>query len=541
MSSPSATVLIRNARVYTMNPQQPWAEALALAGNRIAWCGADADAAQWRGAGTREIDGGGGLLLPGLIDSHFHLLKGSLRLGNLWLSENEDLPTCLERLRAFAASRPNDPWLQLSGWNYTMFAGGTPIHRRLLDGVVPDRPVYAEAFDGHCGWANTVALERAGILQGADAGANSVVVVGDDGLATGELREFAAMDLVRALVPKPTRAEEDALLRQGLQLVASHGITAIHNMDGDPDQIARYAALADVGALSLRVYCPMLLSPEMSVADVDELVAAARPYQGPLVRGGCIKMFLDGVVEAKTALMLAPYAGVVGDERGEANYEQAHFDHLIERADALQQQIFVHAIGDAAVRQTLDAYQRARAANGPRDARHRVEHIEVIDAADVGRLRELSVIASLQPLHAEFGYDDDNPWRALVGPERWPLGFAWRTLLDAGAQLALGSDWPVVSMDPLRGFRAALRRRKLDGSDASSAFPDHRLTLHETVAGYTTGAAYAEFAENERGMLRPGMQADLVLLSHDLFAKPAALDDVRVALTISDGRVVYEG
>lgn len=540
--NPPATLLIRNARVYTLDPERPWAEALAIVGNRVAWLGSNAEAVAWRGPATREVDGAGGMLLPGFIDSHYHLLLGSRRLAGLKLSDpDETIASFQQRLRDYAASAPDVPWIRVHGWQYRMFGPGQAIHRSLLDAIVPDRPIYAVAFDGHSAWANTVALERAGILHGGITGANSVVVLGDDGLATGELREFDAMDLVARHVPPLTVEEEDALLAEGLRQAAACGITSIHNMDGDPEQIQRYASLAGHGALSLRVYCPMSLTPATTAQDLDELATVARHYQSDMVRGGCVKLFYDGVVEAKTALMLAPYADGSGDV-GEANYDQQQFEALVTQADRLGLQVFVHAIGDGAVRGTLDAYERARVANGPRDARHRVEHIEVLDAADVRRFAQLGVIASMQPLHADFGFDGANPWRDLVGPERWALSFPWRTLQDAGAMLALGSDWPVVSQDVLAGIRAALRRPNVDGKPyGASPLPDQRLTLAEILAGYTRQAAYAEFCEDQKGMLRPGMLADAVLLSHDLFGlEPAEFEHARVLLTICDGKIVFQ-
>ena len=310
-------------------------------------------------------------------------------------------------------------------------------------------------------------------------------------------------------------------------------------MDGSEAQLALYQGFAERSDLSLRVYLPLSITPGMDPARIDAWAALAGELRGPLLRAGCVKMFMDGVVESKTAYLLAPYADGSG-ERGVPDYSQAEFDILCTRADAQGLQIFTHAIGDAAVRATLDGYAAARRANGSRDSRHRVEHVELLDLADLPRFAELGVLAAMQPLHANFGYDEQNPWRRLAGAERWAWGFPWRALRDAGAHLAFGSDWPVVSADPLRGIEAAQNRIKLDLSGAESSFPDQRISLAETIAAYTSGAAYAEFQEREKGILREGMLADLVLLSENIFElPPEALGKARVELTMLAGRVIY--
>lgn len=536
----AATLILRNARIATQNPDRPWATALAVVGDRIVWVGDDAEARAWYGPGVKEIDGAGRLVLPGFCDSHQHLLIGARALGCLALDDAASLDDLQARLRGYAAANPDREWLVGRGWMYRLFAPGQAIDRRILDAVVPDRPVFLSAFDGHTGWANTVALERAGILHGADTGNPfSTVVLDGAGMATGELREGPAMDVVRRLIPPVSAAEQDDLLRRALRELAALGITSVHNMDGDADQLALYARFAAAGELSLRILLPLSLTPGVDPAQIDAWAELAAQHQGPLVRAGAVKLFMDGVVESKTALLLAPYADGSGD-CGIANYDQAEFTALVTRADARGLQVFVHAIGDAAVRRTLDSYAAAQRANGRRDARHRVEHVELIDPADVGRFAELGVIASFQPIHVGFGLDEANTWRRLSGPTRWPLGFAWRTLTDSGAHIALGSDWPVAAPDPLRGIATALQRVKLDLSGPESSFPDQRLTLDELIRGYTSGAAYAAHREGEVGRLAPDYLADFVALDGDIFTLPSeAIAQTRVALTVMGGTVVH--
>jgi predicted amidohydrolase YtcJ len=532
---PPATLLLRNARIATLDPARPRAEALAVVGDRIAWVGPDAEAGVWAGPGTRVVDAGGQLALPGLTDSHFHLLLGARTLGMLPLEGAADLAEVQTRLRGWAQANPGD-WILGRGWAYRLFAPGEPIHRRVLDEAVADWPVFLTAFDGHTAWANTAALRLAGILEGADTGTPfSTVVMGDDGLATGELREGEAMDLVRRLIPPLSDDQQLALLRSALENLAALGLTGVHNMDGDAWQLGIYRRLLERGELSLRVLLPLSLRPGSDPAEIDVWAELARSQSDPRLTAGAVKLFMDGVVESKTALLLVPYADGSG-EVGAANYAQEEFDALVTRADARGLQVFVHAIGDGAVRRTLDGFAAARRANGPRDSRHRVEHVELIDPADVARFVELGAIASMQPIHANFGVDPQNTWRRLSGAGRWPWGFAWRRLLDAGVRLAFGSDWPVADPDPLKGIHVCLSRAPLD-----DGVPDQRVTLDEAVAGYTTWAAYACHREAELGRLAPGYLADITLLDRDLYDQtPEAVAETRAALTVVGGEVVFE-
>lgn len=551
---PQASLVLRNARIYTQVRADPWAEALAVDGERIVWVGRDMDASDWVGPDTQVIDAGRRLALPGLIDSHFHLLLGARSLHGLNLDDAKSTEAVQSRLRTFADAHPGREWITGRGWQHRLFAGGGAPTRALLDAVVNDRPVCLVSSDGHTAWVNTPALEQAGILKGLAAPPQfGAAVMSDDGLATGELRESVAMDAVRKLIPPLTRDEEDALLKQALHECATYGITSAHNMDGDADSLAIYRSLEERGEMTLRLYVPLTVEPGTKEEAISDWLLATTESTGksspiangrlPMVRTGCVKLFADGVVESKTAWMLEPYCDS-GEDRGTPNFDPEAFKRLIATADALKLQIFVHAIGDAAVRASLDAFELARKLNQPRDARHRIEHIEVLDPVDLTRFKRMRVLASMQPLHADFGLDPDNPWRRLVGPKRWAWGFPWRAMLNADVLLAFGSDWPVVTMNPFEGMRATLTRRKLDFSDQRSPFPDHRLTVEELVAGYTLDGAFAEFCENDKGRIKPGMLADLAVLDTDLFSVPRAdleanIASTRSALTVAGGRVVH--
>ena len=530
-----ADLLITNARVYTVDEANPQAEAVAVRGNRIVFVGSAAAAQAWRGPQTQVVDGAGRTLLPGLIDSHFHLLWGSLKLDDLQLWEATDRQRLAEAILHYAQTNPQREWLVGSQVRYSAFEG-TPLDRHFLDALVPDRPLYLVAFDGHTVWVNTEALRRANLLQGRALPAGHEIVMDPaTGLATGELREPEAFTPVRNLIPLKTAAEQRALLHKGLALAARHGLTSVHNMDGWDKSIELYAALEAAGEMTLRVYVPYDVKPETPLTALQEAVAQRQQFQGNFVRASGIKLFMDGVLESYTALLLDDYADQPGN-RGGALFSAEHFNAVALEADRLGLQIAVHCCGDGAVRRTLDGMALAQAHNGKQDHRHRIEHIEVIHPADIGRFAQLGVIASMQPLHSPLTVHSGDVWTTRAGEARWPYSFAWQALRDAGAHLAFGSDWPVVNMNPMLGFHAALNRQPWAAGD-----PDQRQTLAQIIRGYTHDAAYVEFQEQAKGMIRVGLLADLVLLSTDIFTTPPeGMDQVHPVLTICDGRVVYQ-
>jgi predicted amidohydrolase YtcJ len=307
-------------------------------------------------------------------------------------------------------------------------------------------------------------------------------------------------------------------------------------MDGDLAKLAIYQAAEQAGDLTLRVYVPYDITPATQPDQIAEAAAMQAACSGSLVRAGAVKFFMDGVIEGYTGLLLEPYADRP-ECLGDANFTPEQFNRLATEADRLGMQIFVHAIGDLAVRRTLDGYAAARAANGTRDSRHRVEHIELIHPADLARFAELGVIASMQPYHAPIPPDYGIVWCERVGRQRWQRSFAWRQLRDAGALLAFGSDWPVVTQNPLIGLQAAITR-----SAWAADVPAQAIPLAEALVAYTRNAAYAEFQEQHKGMLRAGMLADLVLFEQDLTAlPPTEIQQARVHTTVCDGQIVYEG
>ena len=528
--SSHADLIFMNTRVFTSDESNPYAEAVAVAGNRIAFVGGSSEVEAWRGPETRVIDGQGNTLLPGFIDSHFHLLWGCIWLGSAQLQEVKTKEDLKKILLDFADENKTTSWVDGRGIKY-----GIVSTRQELDEIIADRPVYIGAYDGHTAWANTKALEMAGILQpGKEVGPNGIIVRDEAGLATGELREEDAMRAVHELVPEPSEARKRELLKLGMKQITASGVTSVHNMNGDMEEMLTYAAVEDAGEMLLRVYVPYWVKPDATEEMLAEAVEMAK-VQGDYARGGAVKFFMDGVWESYTALNIDPYADdPEAIEDGIWSLER--FTQMAAACDKLGLQIFVHACGDGAVRRTLDGYEAVQKLNGKRDSRHRVEHIEVIHPDDMPRFKELDVIASMQPLHSPLTGQDADVWLTRTGPQRWPVSFAWRDLKNAGAKMAFGSDWTVAPFNPMLGLYAALNRQKWAPED-----PDQRLTLEETLIGYTRGAAYAEFQEHQKGQLKEGYLADIVLLSEDIFqTKPEDIADVKPLLTMVDGKVVYE-
>lgn len=526
----SADIIITNAKVFTSDETNPRAEAVAIMGNRIVHVGSNEEARSYRGKETRVIDGQGRTLTPGFIDTHVHLLWGSIWMGNAQLQEVRTKQDLKQVLLEFADANNTNEWVVGRGIRY-----GIVSTRQELDDMIADRPVYIGAFDGHTGWANTRALKMADILH--DNGremVNGIIVRGRDGLAAGELREIDAMQAVLDLVPLPDANRKRELLKLAIKEFNETGITSVHNMNGDMEELMAYAALEDAGEMKMRVYVPYHVKPEATEEDLKEAAEMAK-VQMDYVRGGAAKFFMDGVWESYTAFNVDPYADAP-ETKVDPIFSLDHFTRMASACDKMGLQIAVHACGDAAVRQTLDGYEAIQKLNGKRDSRHRVEHIEVCQPEDMPRFKQLGVIASMQTSHAPFSLEDDAVWTKRTGPQRWHLAFPWRDLKNAGAHMSLGSDWTVAPFDPMINIHVALNRIKLAPEN-----PDQRLTLEECIIGYTRDAAFVEFKENEKGQIKEGYLADLVLFSHDLFEmNPQEITSAKAVLTMIDGMVVFE-
>lgn len=552
----AADLIVTNARVLTMDPRNPRAEAIAVNGNRISAVGSRADIEPLRARHTRLIDGGGGTVTPGLIEGHLHLFMGAAELDNLNLSGVAGMESLTQSVRRYAASKPGLKLLFANQVSYTVLSDTQTPTRHDLDRVLPDRPFAMMTHDHHTAYANTLALELAGVLNGAPVPKGSEIVMGPDGLASGELIEPGAFRYILAHTPTagrdalgftdaadpspaPSTAEraiDRAIMLRGQKYCASHGITSAHNMDGNFYQLDLLEDIDQAGDCHLRCQSPFHFKNTFAVARLADAAEMHRRFTSERVSSGRIKLFMDGVIESWTALTLEEYPDKPGCF-GAPNFSAAEFNAIAIEADRLGLQISVHAIADGGVRRTLDGYAAARAANGTRDSRHRIEHIETIHPADLPRLKDLGVVASLQPTHAPGVVFPEQPGLSRIRPRDLPYAYAWETIRKAGAHIMFNSDWPVSPIDPMISFRGAMTRKVYRAGD-----PEQRQTLQQALAGYTTGAAYGEHREGMKGMLRPGMLADIAVWSADLEATPAEeLVGVTAIATVCDGRVTHGG
>ncbi len=536
--SARADIIVKNARIWTADSTHPWVEALAVRGNRIMAVGDNGSIAQMSGAGTVTIDAHGQLALPGFNDAHTHFLSGSLGLFEVDLNGARSLQDVRERVKRFAEAHPNEPWIRGAGWEYSITPGKRLPTRFDLDAAVRDRPVFLEAYDGHTGWANTRALAVAGVTANSRfEGYGEVVIDTATGEPTGAFKE-SAQTLIRRMIPEPTREKKLAALREGLRMAARLGITSFQNASGNPDEFGLYEELSRRGELTARVSMAMSIGQTTTLADLRKYAEMRRSFPGPLLRVGAVKILLDGVIESHTAAMIQPYSDLPSSS-GTAAFSAEALNRLVSQADAAGLQVYIHAIGDRAVRMALDAYEKAARENGTHDARYRIEHIETIDASDVPRFARIGVIASMEPIHADPGTND--VWEPAVGPERARRGFAWRMLELAGARLVFSTDWPAtISVDPIRGIHNAVNRRTIDGQPPGGWIPEQRVSVDTAVRAFTQGGAFASFEEKEKGSLSEGKLADVILLDRDIFKiDPMEIGKTKVVLNIFDGKVIY--
>jgi predicted amidohydrolase YtcJ len=539
-SSHPADVILVNARIYTVNPQQAWADAIAVQGDKILAVGERARIETYRGKTTKVIDAQGRLVLPGFTDCHIHFMDGSLGLTRVDLNGAGTVGEIQKRVKAYADSHPQEPWIQGMGWTYPTFKPSGLPDKKILDDVVADRPIYLVAFDGHSSWANSKALAMAGIDRNTPDPPNGKIVRDEKGEATGALKE-AAGDLIDAKIPKPTRSERLDALRKGVHEANKAGLVRVHSAGQDFEYLDLYNELRKKGELTLRFYVAYFLNPPgLTPAINKQIENARRQYNDGWISGGVVKTMLDGVVEAHTAAMLAPYSDDPS-QSGKLFWDPDQYEATVATLDSRGLQIFTHAIGDKAVRLALDAYQKAAEVNKTKDARPRIEHIETISEQDIDRFGKLGVVASMQPLHSYPDEDTLSIWARNIGPERAKRPWVWRSIEQKGGVLAFGSDWPVVTLNPWPGVQTAVTRQTSDGEPVGGFVPQQRLSLDDTIRAYTLGAAFAGRREKTEGSLETGKLADFIVLDRDLFKiEPSEIAKTQVLLTVVGGKVVYE-
>jgi predicted amidohydrolase YtcJ len=547
-------LVILNGRLITFDEARPQAEALAISGGTIAAVGSTEDMRELVGPATRVFDAQGCTVLPGFIDSHVHLFGGSVELDYLNLYEVQGLDALREAVRAEAA-RSDDTVVFAVQAAYDILGPGRQTTRQDLDQVLPDRPFAMFAADHHTIWANTKALELGGILHGGETDAGSEIVMAPDGTATGELREPGAYKpvlrhtryggrdmegLVTGANPVPMpgpgdRARDRDQIAAGLRHCASHGITGLHNMDGNFYTAELLEELDAEGKLLCRTEIPFHLKSADPLDRLEEAAEMRRRFAGERLWTNRVKMFMDGVVESRTALMIRPYPGT--DHIGDPVFEPDHYTEACVRIDAMGLQIATHAIGDLAIRRTLDGYEAAQRANGIRDSRHRVEHIEVLHPDDLPRFAQLGVVASIQPGHAPRGHIfPAHGLDEVLHPDQIPMAFAWQTIRETGARVCFSTDWPVIQVDVMDSVRAAAAPLEMP-----APWVNQRQSLMDTLRSYTFDNAWVEFAENRKGQLKEGYLADVAVMDHDLEAmEPERLNTARAALTVMGGGVTWE-
>jgi len=534
-SHPAADLIIRDARVWTVNPAQPQAEAVAVLNGRITAVGSDAAVLLWRGPNTRVVDANGHRLVPGFNDAHVHFADGGAALTAVQLNDATSLKEFVRRIADYAAHAPKGEWIRSGNWDETKWTPAALPTRQDIDAVTPNNPVSLDRYDGHMIIVNSKVLALAGITAKTVDPPGGVIVRDSAGNPTGALKD-AAIELVDHVAPVPTTAQRRRIIENALHEAASHGVTSVQDMTLDYGDLAVYSQLLREGKLTVRFYGAPLIE---KVSDQAKL-GIGRAFGSASLRIGAVKMFADGSLGSRTAYFFEPYTDEPNN-RGLLFKDMLPLSRTRERlqlADAAELQVCTHAIGDAAISTVLDLYQEIEKRDGPRDRRWRIEHAQHMAARDFERFAQLHVIASVQPYQAI----DDGRWaEARIGHDRASRTYAFRTFIDHGVRLAFGTDWPIAPLDPLLTLYAATTRATLDGKYSQGWFPEQKVSIQEALAAYTLGAAYAEFQEHEKGSIEPGKLADLVLLSQDVLTiAPAAIRDTHVLKTWLGGVAVYE-
>jgi predicted amidohydrolase YtcJ len=546
MAQPRATLVLLNGNIHTMSASLPHASAVAAIGSRIVEAGSDAQIRPWIGPATRVVDLHGRLVTPGFNDAHVHFYQGGQALASVQLRSARTPEEFRQRIASFAATLPAGRWILNGEWDHENWSPARLPTRQLIDAVTGDRPVWVSRLDGHMGLANTAALKLAGIDRNTPDPPGGAIVHDERGEPTGILKD-AAMDAVERAIPAPSLDQIADAVRAAMRYAAENGVTSVQEMANSSDAsasgqklrrdvLAVYQNLLRSGELTVRISVHRPLALWAQLADIG----ITAPFGGEKLHLGGVKGYADGSLGSSTALLFHPYldAPQTSGLAAEDMIPVSKMQERIVAADAAGLQVAIHAIGDKANKTILDLYEEAERRNGPRDRRFRIEHAQHLRQQDIPRFAALHVIASMQPIHLV----DDGHWAwKRVGPDVIGGTYAFRSLLDSGALLAFGSDWPVAPMVPLAGIDAAVTRRTLDGKNPDGWVPEQKIGVEEAVRAFTMGSAYASFEEQVKGSIEAGKLADMVVISSDIFRiAPAAIGEARVDMTIFDGRVVYQ-
>jgi len=530
-----ADLVFLNGLVWTANPDQPRAEAVAVKGGEIVAVGLSEEIQEFIGEKTEVFDLKGKLLLPGFIDSHTHFLDGGFALSRIQLREAKSRQDFVDRMKEKAGELGEGEWILDGNWDHQQFDPPELPRKEWIDGVTPLNPVCVNRHDGHMVLVNSVALNLAGITRETPSPDGGVIVKDPKtGEPTGILKD-AAMDLVMAHIPETSFDESLRAAEAALKHAAEMGLTSVHDMA----YIANfevYQELLKRGRLSAR------LTVYIQITEVDRFANQDIPesLDDDFLKIGGLKGFVDGSLGSSTALFFEPYSddpekhGLLYSHM----YPEGIMEERVRKADKAGLQVAVHAIGDRANHIILDIFGKVIQENGPRDRRWRIEHAQHLLPEDIQRMGRLQIIASVQPYHAI----DDGRWaEKKIGTERCRTTYAFHSLKEKGVTLTCGSDWTVAPLDPLSGIYAAVTRRTLDGKNPEGWFPEQKISLEDALRGYTLNGAYTEFAEKKKGSVEKGKWADLVILDQNLFEIPAEkIQETRVVMTVLNGRIVFK-
>src|SRR5438105_3821219 len=524
------TIAVLNGVVWTGDQAKPWAEAVALSGERIVAVGSTPEIRARLSSQTRIIDAKGGMVVPRFIDLHVHFLAGGLNLASVQLRDAKSPEELVSRIKAFAATIPSGTWITGGDWDHQNWGGELP-QRSWIDSVTPNNPVWINRLDGHMALANTAAIRAARVPASGGDVAGGTITRDASGAPTGIFKDNA-QSLIDAAVPDPAPEMLDRALDAAMTYANERGVTSVDHM-GTWADLAVFERAHRAGILRTRIYASVPLATWARLRDT----VAARGRGDTWLRIGGLKGFVDGSLGSHTAAMLQPFTDAPTDTGLLVNRPEDLYAWT-SNADKSNLHVIIHAIGDRAINLQLNIFERVERENGKKDRRFRIEHAQHIAPADVARFGQLGVIASMQPYHAI----DDGRWaEKVIGPERARTTYAFRSLENSGARLAFGSDWPVAPATPLEGIYAAVTRRTLDDKHPGGWVPEQKITVEEALRAYTSGAAYATFEENEKGSLAPGKLADVVIIDRDLTKiPPETIRDARIDYTIAGGRVVYD-
>lgn len=515
-------------KIWTGDPLRSWAGGVAIQGDTIVAVGSRAEISNWEGDQTNVMNTPeGSLITPGFIDTHTHFVEGGFRLSSVQLRDAKTKEEFVSRIKEYASRLQPGEWITGGDWDHENWGGALP-EKEWIDSVTARNPVWINRLDGHMSLANSVALKAANIDDHV-ADVEGGTIVRKKSRLTGVFKDNAQYYIDRA-VPIPSELQQDRALDTAMSYVASKGVTSAHNMTGYLDAMKR---AHKEGRLKTRLYAGRPLTEWRQLA--EEISRNGRGDDW--LRIGSLKAFVDGSLGSHTAAFFEPYSDTPQDF-GFLVVKEEELKRLIRSADSAGLHLMVHAIGDKAIHTLLNLFESTAKENGDRDRRFRIEHAQHIHPDDIPRFAKLRVVASMQPYHAI----DDGRWaEKVIGPERAKTTYAFKSLIDAGAKVAFGSDWFVAPPHPLEGIYAAVTRRTLDGKNPEGWIPEQKLSVEEALRAYTIEAAYASFEENRKGSLSVGKLADLVVLDKDITTiAPEQIQTAQVLTTLVGGKVVYE-